>query len=109
MAHVNAFEPVERANILKMLHRGFDRLFKDSVETFNREICCGNPLVGEGTVYWEQTPYHTLTINECDGQWWCEVTNDVTCETGLYYQGWGATPEAAWEMVKALIIDEIGE
>lgn len=69
-----------------------------SADTFNATLCDGNPIIGDGDVYFRQIPgVGMVTINECDGMWCCEVTDDTA--TGIA-QGFGDTPIEAWAQTK---------
>lgn len=98
MAICNAF----RAFALTTDFREFKMV---TVDEFNHWYSDGNPLVAEGDVYFKEFGRHTVTVNECDGLWVCEVTDNIRCETGIC-EGFGGTPEEAWEATKKAIEDE---
>lgn len=85
------------------LTKSLDDFGFTNVDFFNECLCHGNPLIAEGTVYYYDTFSHTVTVSRCDGQWVCEVTHDLVGETGLY-EGWGDTPDEAWEMTRRKIV-----
>ena len=86
---------------------GFNRFALVSAREFNACYSHGNPVETDNDLWFYSFAGLTATVCESDGQWWSEITNDREGETGIA-QGWGDTPEAAWEMSRALINEKEG-
>lgn len=93
------------AKQMEVVSTSLSNFARTFVDTFNEHFCDGNPLIGEGVVYFHRIDgVGMVTVNKCDGMWCSEVTDGDT--TGIA-QGFGDTPEDAWIQTKHELYNEL--